>query len=168
MFKVILLTLFSIKAFCGVEANITDKLVDKIIIKKSVRMLYLSANGKIFKGYHISLGRVPEGAKVKEGDMKTPEGVYVIDWRQFSKKYNKSLHISYPNKRDKERAKKLKVRPGGMIMIHGTPPHWSLSPIGDWLPMLIDWTEGCIALSNEDINELWEIVPDGVPVYIIP
>jgi murein L,D-transpeptidase YafK len=100
--------------------------------------------------------------------MKTPEGIYIIDWRKQSKKYNKSLHISYPNKKDKERAKKLKVNPGGMIMIHGTPPHWKLSPIGDWLPMLTDWTEGCIALSNEDIDELWELVPDGIPVYIVP
>jgi murein L,D-transpeptidase YafK len=131
-------------------------------------MLYLSSNGKIFKGYHISLGKAPTGAKIKEGDMKTPEGVYILDWRQSSKKYNKSIHISYPNKKDKLNAKKLKVKPGGMIMIHGTQSHWKLSPIGDWLPMLIDWTQGCIALSNEDMEEVWELTPDGTPIYILP
>jgi len=166
--KALLITILSIGAVGAEKFNPDNSLVDRIIIKKSVRMLYLSSKGSIFKGYHISLGKSPVGAKVKEGDMKTPEGVYILDWRQFSKKYNRSLHISYPNRRDRERAKRLKVKPGGMIMIHGTPPHWKLSPIGDWLPMLTDWTEGCIALSNEDIEEIWELVPDGVPVYILP
>ena len=143
-------------------------IADKIIIKKSTRMLYLSANKQIFAKYHISLGANPKGAKEREGDMKTPEGVYVLDWRQKSKLYNKSLHISYPNKKDRARAKKLNVSAGGMIMIHGTPSNWSLSPIGDWLPMLLDWTEGCIALSNDDMEEVWKQTRDGIPVYIIP
>ncbi len=148
--------------------NESYTIADKIIIKKSTRMLYLSANGQIFAKYHISLGAVPKGAKEMEGDMKTPEGVYILDWRQRSKLYNKSLHISYPNKRDKARAKKLNVNAGGMIMIHGTPSNWSLSPFGDWFPMLMDWTEGCIALSNDDMEEVWNLTRDGIPVYIIP
>ncbi len=148
--------------------NESYTIADKIIIKKSTRMLYLSANGQIFAKYHISLGAVPKGAKEMEGDMKTPEGVYILDWRRKSKLYNKSLHISYPNKRDKARAKKLNVNAGGMIMIHGTPSNWSLSPFGDWFPMLMDWTEGCIALSNDDMEEVWNLTRDGIPVYIIP
>jgi len=169
--RTLLITLFvTTLGFSGIDFRIIEEgtLADKVIIKKSVRMLYLSANGKIFKGYHISLGKMPVGAKTQEGDMKTPEGIYILDWRKLSKKYNKSIHISYPNKKDKERAKKLKVNPGGMIMIHGTPSHWKLSPIGDWLPMLIDWTQGCIALSNEDMEEVWELTPDGTPIYILP
>ncbi len=165
MFRwVIFLTFF----FTFIRAIEPYTIADKIIIKKSTRMLYLSANRQIFAKYHISLGANPKGAKEMEGDMKTPEGAYVLDWRQKSKLYNKSLHISYPNKKDKARAKKLKVNAGGMIMIHGTPSNWSLSPIGDWLPMLLDWTEGCIALSNDDMEEVWRQTKDGIPVYIIP
>ncbi len=165
MFRwIIFLTLFS--TLIGATEPYT--MADKIIIKKSTRMLYLSANGQIFAKYHISLGAVPKGAKEIEGDMKTPEGTYILDWRKKSKLYNKSLHISYPNKRDRARAKELNVSAGGMIMIHGTPSNWSLSPIGDWLPMLLDWTEGCIALSNDDMEEVWNQTRDKIPVYIIP
>jgi len=144
------------------------QMADKVIIKKSTRMLYLSANGKIYKKYHISLGIVPTGAKEIEGDMRTPEGIYILDWRQESKLYNKSIHISYPNKKDIAKAKELNASAGGMIMIHGTPSNWSLSPIGDWLPMLLDWTEGCIALSNDDMEEVWEQTTKGTAVYIVP
>ncbi len=144
------------------------QMADKVIIKKATRMLYLSANGKIYKKYHISLGLMPKGAKEIEGDMKTPEGKYILDWRQTSKLYNKSIHISYPNEKDKARAKELNSSAGGMIMIHGTPSNWSLSPIGDWLPMLLDWTEGCIALSNDDMEEVWAQTTKGTPIYIIP
>jgi murein L,D-transpeptidase YafK len=144
------------------------QMADKVIIKKSTRMLYLSSNGTIYKKYHVSLGTIPTGAKEFEGDMRTPEGRYILDWRQPSKKYNKSIHISYPNKKDRARAKELKVSAGGMIMIHGTPSNWSLSPIGDWMPMLLDWTEGCIALSNDDMEEVWEQTQKGTPIYIIP
>ena len=167
MFRFILfLTLFSLLATAELQEPL--QIADKVIIKKSTRMLYLSANGKIYKKYHISLGIQPKGAKEVEGDMKTPEGVYTLDWRQKSKLYNKSIHISYPNKKDRARAKELNASAGGMIMIHGTPSNWSLSPIGDWLPMLLDWTEGCIALSNDDMEEVWAQTVKGTPVYIIP
>ena len=141
---------------------------DKVIIKKSTRMLYLSKNGDIYKKYHVSLGQVPIGAKEVEGDMKTPEGVYILDWRQESSQYYKSLHISYPNSKDKARAKELGSSAGGMIMIHGTPPAWSLSPYGDWMNVLIDWTQGCIAMSNDDINDVWEETTNGTIVVIVP
>jgi murein L,D-transpeptidase YafK len=150
------------------SANTTLQMADKVIIKKSTRMLYLSAGGEIYARYHISLGAVPVGAKEIEGDMKTPEGVYLLDWRQPSKLYNKSIHISYPNKEDKLRAKRIGYPAGGMIMIHGTPTNWGLSPIGDWMPMLLDWTEGCIALSNDDMEEVWHQTTNGIPVYILP
>ncbi|HHB94631.1 MAG TPA: hypothetical protein ENK88_05770, partial [Campylobacterales bacterium] len=125
-------------------------------------------NGVIFNKYHISLGASPRGAKEMEGDMKTPEGIYTLDWRQSSKLYNKSIHISYPNKKDIAKAKESNSSAGGMIMIHGTPSHWSLSPFGNWLPILLDWTQGCIAMSNDDIEEVWEQTKKGTPIYIIP
>jgi len=143
-------------------------MADKVIIKKSTRMLYLSQNGEIFQKYHVSLGQNPIGAKEVEGDMKTPEGSYQLDWRQESGQYYKSLHLSYPNANEKARAKALGVSAGGMIMIHGTPPAWSLSPYGDWMNVLIDWTEGCIAMSNDDIEEVWEQTVDGTTVVIVP
>ena len=150
------------------SANELWQMADKVIVKKSTRMLYLSSNGSIFKRYHISLGISPEGAKEIEGDMKTPEGLYVLDWRQKSKMYNRSIHISYPNEADKARAKEIGYPAGGMIMIHGTPNDWGLSPIGDWMPMLLDWTEGCIALSNEDMEEVWNLTQNGTPIFILP
>jgi len=146
----------------------TTQLADKIIVKKSVRMLYLSSGGEIFQKYHVSLGRVPIGDKEVEGDMKTPEGVYALDYRQLSDNYYKSLHISYPNAKDKAHAKSLGQSAGGMIMIHGTPPSWSLSPYGDWMNVLIDWTDGCIAMSNDDMDEVWEQTTNGTSVVIIP
>ena len=143
-------------------------MADKVIVKKSTRMLYLSHNGEIYKKYHITLGAVPIGTKEVEGDMKTPEGVYVLDWRQPSQQFYKSLHISYPNLQERRRARELGKSAGGMIMIHGTPPSWALSPYGDWMNVLLDWTEGCIAMSNDDMDEVWEQTTDGTMIVIIP
>jgi len=143
-------------------------MADKVIIKKSTRMLYLSNQGEIYRKYHITLGQIPVGAKAFEGDMKTPEGRYELDWRQLSSKYNKSIHISYPSKKEKANAQKSGVSAGGMIMIHGTPNNWGLSPIGDWMPMLLDWTEGCIAMSNDDMEEVWNQTTNGTPIIILP
>lgn len=160
---VLIISLGSVTLFADVFG-----MADKVIVKKSTRMLYLSANGEIFNKYHISLGQIPEGDKELEGDMKTPEGAYRLDYRQFSNDYYKSLHISYPNAEDKAEAKRLGGKAGGMIMIHGTPPAWSLSPYGDWMNVLLDWTQGCIAMANDDIDEVWEQTTDGTVVVIVP
>ncbi|MBU1667238.1 L,D-transpeptidase family protein [bacterium] len=144
------------------------RFAEKVIIKKSTRMLYLSSQGEIYKKYHITLGQIPEGAKEFEGDMKTPEGIYILDWRQSSPQYYKSIHISYPNVKDRAYAEENGMSAGGMIMIHGTPTNWSLSPLGDWMPMLLDWTEGCIAMSNDDMEEVWAHTTNGTPIIIIP
>ena len=143
-------------------------LADKVIVKKSTRMLYLSQNGEVFNKYHITLGKIPVGDKEVEGDLKTPEGAYSLDYRQLSNDYYKSLHVSYPNASDKAHAKTLGQSAGGMIMIHGTPPSWSLSPYGDWMNVLIDWTEGCIAMANDDMDEVWEQTTNGTVVVIVP
>jgi murein L,D-transpeptidase YafK len=91
-----------------------------------------------------------------------------LDYRQYSNDYYKSLHVSYPNASDKAHAKTLGQSAGGMIMIHGTPPSWSLSPYGDWMNVLIDWTEGCIAMANDDMDEVWEQTTNGTVVVIVP
>lgn len=138
---------------------------DKILIEKSKRRLSLMRDGRLLKSYKISLGSNPVGAKTEQGDGKTPEGNYVIDGRNPNSAYHLSLHISYPNAQDKERAKNLGVSPGGAIMIHGLPNGM------DWLGSLqemIDWTQGCIALSNSEIEEVWKGVPDGTEVEIKP
>jgi len=140
-------------------------LVDKVLIIKSDRKLHLMHRDKVLKTYRISLGKKPVGAKEREGDQRTPEGIYWIDWRQKSANFNLSLHISYPNQKDRERAERAGVKPGGMIMIHGTP----ISPrFPDWFFRGLDWTEGCIALSNADMREVWDQVADNTLVEIRP
>lgn len=165
MLKSLFVSFFTLSSFMFAESIL---LADRVIIKKSTRMLYLYSAGEAYKRYHISLGKAPVGAKAFEGDMRTPEGTYMLDWRQLSKRYNKSIHLSYPNKKETAYARSLGVSAGGMIMIHGTPTNWELSPLGDWLPMLLDWTEGCIAMSNDDMEEVWERVPNQTPITIIP
>ncbi|TQV64095.1 MAG: L,D-transpeptidase family protein [Sulfurovum sp.] len=147
--------------------NVDNLIADKIIIKKSTRMLYLSNNGKIFKKYYIVLGDNPVGHKNFSGDEKTPEGVYFLDWRQKSQSYNLSLHVSYPNEKDKANAAQYGLSAGGMIMIHGTPKHWELSPVGSWLPLIVDWTDGCIGVNNKDMIEIWNQTRDGIPIIIL-
>lgn len=136
---------------------------DRVVIKKSERLLYLMKDDHILKSYRIALGRNPKGHKVRIGDHKTPEGEYVIDWRNPNSKYYLSMHISYPNKRDVEKARKLGVTPGGAIMIHGLP-----NGLG-WIKEMhrvADWTKGCIAVTNEEMEEIWECVPNGTPIRI--
>ena len=136
---------------------------DKIIVEKADRTMYLCASGKIIKTYKIALGANPEGHKTQLGDEKTPEGIYYIDYRNPNSKFHKSLHISYPNKDDINHAKKLGVSPGGDIMIHGISKYFSwLGP----LHRLWDWTDGCIAVTNSEMDEIWDLVPIGIVIEI--
>lgn len=136
---------------------------DKVLVLKSERKLHLIRKEKIFRTYSVALGRSPVGDKVKEGDNKTPEGNYTLDWRNSNSSCYKSLHISYPNKEDKARAKKLNVSPGGDVMIHG------LHPSNEWMGKMhlkIDWTYGCVAVTNEEMDEIWKSVKNGTPIEI--
>jgi murein L,D-transpeptidase YafK len=134
---------------------------DRIVILKKERTLQLLSNGKVFKSYKVALGGNPIGGKEREGDGKTPEGNYVIDYRNPHSSFHRALHVSYPNEADKARAKALGVSPGSLIMIHGFG--W----IGS-AHRLHDWTNGCIAVTNDEIDEIWKLVPDGTPVEIRP
>lgn len=138
---------------------------DKVLIEKRVRTLTLSSNGVIVKSYKVALGRKPEGAKEKEGDNKTPEGMYTIDTRNTKSSYHLALHISYPNAQDIQRAKQQGVSPGSSIMIHGIRN--GLGWIGKFHRRL-DWTKGCIAVTNDEIDEIGRFVANGTPVEIKP
>ncbi len=134
-------------------------------MQKSARKLSLIRNGKAIKEYSISLGENPVGHKIKEGDKRTPEGTYILDWRTESDRYFRSIHISYPNQNDKGLAMERGVHPGGMIMIHGIPPLYDR--VGKQLKER-DWTDGCIAVTNEEMTEIWNSVPNGTPIQILP
>lgn len=138
---------------------------DLVRVKKAERKMLLYSHDKILREYRIVLGRNPTGHKQQEGDKRTPEGRYVLDYRNPHSSFHKSLHISYPNKQDRESAKKRGVAPGGMIMIHGAPNGF-IGP--ESAVLLTDWTDGCIALTNRDMDEVWRLVPDGTPIEIQP
>jgi len=138
---------------------------DKILIEKVERRLTLLSKGKVLKIYKIALGGNPNGPKERQGDNKTPEGTYTIDSRNRDSQYHLSLHISYPNEKDRKRANKLGVSPGGDIMIHGIKNGFSWA--GDFHAG-VDWTKGCIAVTDEEIEEIDRLVPDGTVVEILP
>jgi len=138
---------------------------DRILIEKKERRLTLISKGKVLKTYQIALGGNPDGPKERQGDNKTPEGIYRIDSRNKGSQFHLSLHVSYPNEKDKKRAKQLGVSPGGDIMIHGIKNGFSW--VGD-LHTEVDWTKGCIAVTDEEIEEIDKVVPNGTIVEIRP
>jgi len=133
---------------------------DRIVVEKSARRLTLYAHGKPLESYRISLGASPSGAKQREGDNKTPEGLYTIDAKNAASRFHKALHVSYPGPLDRARA-----ATGGDIMIHGLPN--GLGFLGR-AQRLRDWTAGCIALTNREVDEVWRAVPAGTPIEIRP
>jgi len=138
---------------------------DKVLIEKKERRLTLLSKGELIKTYKIALGGNPVGPKERQGDNKTPEGTYIIDSRNRNSGYYLSLHISYPNEKDKMRAKELGVSPGGDIMIHGIKNGLS------WVDAShaeVDWTRGCIALTDQEMEEIYKFVPNGTNVEIRP
>jgi len=138
---------------------------DKVLIKKKERRLTLLSNNEVIKTYKIALGGNPIGPKERQGDNKTPEGTYIIDSRNRDSGYHLSMHISYPNDKDKMRAKELGVSPGGDIMIHGIKN--GLSWVGA-SHAEVDWTKGCIAVADEEMEEIYKLVPNGTIVEIRP
>ena len=142
-----------------------DMAADRVLIEKAARRLTLYRDGKILKTFRIALGRNPVGKKTTEGDRRTPEGRYSIDRRKPNSRYHRSLHISYPNAAQIEAAKAVGIDPGGMIMIHGQPNGFGW---WGWLLQLVDWTDGCIGVTDSDMDEIWTRVPDGTPIEIEP
>lgn len=138
---------------------------DKILVEKSARRLTLLRQGQALKTYRVALGPNAAGHKQEEGDGRTPEGRYRLDWRNPQSKFHLSLHVDYPNETDKIRAGERGVSPGGDIMIHGLPN--ATGALGS-LHYLRDWTAGCIAVNNDEIEEIWEAVDDGAEIEILP
>ncbi len=132
--------------------------VDRIVVHKGRREMLLLAGESVVRSYRVALGRDPVGHKQREGDGRTPEGRYTIDWRNPNSKYHLSLHLSYPSPEDLERAEAAGENPGGDIMIHGVKP-------GVAHPES-DWTEGCIAVADAEMDEIWRLVADGTVVEI--
>jgi murein L,D-transpeptidase YafK len=135
--------------------------VDRIVVKKGERKLYLMRGDEPFRTYKIALGYQPVGHKQRKGDGRTPEGIYYLDWRNERSGYRKALHISYPNSQDRLRAFHKGDDPGGMIMIHGQPTGRGEHRTGDW-------TFGCIAVSDLAIDEIWSYTSVGTRVEILP
>lgn len=133
---------------------------DKVVVFKAKRTLHLMRNGWVFRSYHVKLGDKPVGPKIFQYDGRTPEGRYLIDTRNPASRFYRALHISYPRPEDVARAKRYGESPGGDIFIHGTP--------GEGGKYAGDWTNGCIALKNHEIDELWSSVKDGTPIEIKP
>lgn len=138
---------------------------DRIVIAKSAHTLTLMNGPQVIGTYRIALGRNPIGAITRSGDHKTPEGDYVIDSKKRNSRFHSALHLSYPNEGDRQRALELGVKPGGDVEIHGIQN--GLGWIGS-LHRKFDWTDGCIALTDNEIDGLWNAVAVGTPVQIRP
>ena len=151
-------------ASCRVNAH-PQPHADRVIIHKKARTMELMHAGQVIKTYKIALGGEPIGPKTRQGDHRTPEGVYVIDSRNAHSQFHRSLHISYPNAADKERARKLGVSPGGDIYIHGLPNGYGFIGAAH---RARDWTDGCIAVTDQEIEEIWRLVDNDTPVEIRP
>ncbi len=138
---------------------------DHVVVIKHERILQLYRDGRVIKTYKIALGENPVGPKTQQGDHKTPEGNYILDRRNARSQFYKSIHISYPNANDRAQARAHGVPPGGDVFIHGLPNGYGW--IGSRHRMK-DWTDGCVAVTNEEIDEIWRAVPDGTPIEIRP
>jgi murein L,D-transpeptidase YafK len=167
-----LLWLASIFVCAGMPVGVASRLaaqdaakVDRIVVEKSTRTLTLRHGSKIVKTYKVALGGQPVGAKDRQGDHKTPEGVYSVDAKNPNSQFYKALHLSYPSQADRANARRLGMSPGGDVEIHGLGSKWG------WIGAkhrLTDWTDGCIALTNEEIDEIYRQIKVGTPVEIKP
>lgn len=137
---------------------------DYVFVDKSERRMDLLADGRVLRRYHIALGASPKGHKNQEGDERTPEGVYTLDYKKEDSIAHRSIHISYPNAADQAAAKKRGVSAGGFIMIHG-----QMNGYGYLAPamQLRDWTDGCIAVTNSEMDEVMDLVPVGTRIEIV-
>ena len=152
------------KAIPPLLANELPK-ADSVLVEKAKRRLSLIRRGDVFRSYRVSLGGEPKGHKQREGDLRTPEGRYLLDWRNPDSCCYKSLHVSYPNEDDKRLAAERGDDPGGLIMIHGQVNGWGW--LG-WLGPYLYRTHGCIAVRNTPMEEIWNAVNDGTPIEIRP
>lgn len=139
--------------------------IDRILVEKEKRLMSVFCKQKLLKTYKISLGGNPIGHKVQEGDQKTPEGIYRISAKYPQSQYHRGLYISYPNDQDRKTARKIGLSPGGQILVHGLGKEFG------WIGKLhikSDWTLGCVAVTNEEIEEIFNATVVGTPIEIVP
>ena len=155
---IVLLTLWAQGADTPVRA-------DQVLVGKQQRTVQLLNHGRVLKSYKVALGQDPIGPKMRQGDHKTPEGIYILDSRNAHSQFYKSIHISYPSARDRAAARARGVSPGGDVFVHGLPNgyHWVGAS-----HRLKDWTDGCIAVTDQEIDEIWAAVGNGTPIEIRP
>ena len=157
-----------ISLLCGLvvaQAAVKPLHADKVVVLKKERTLQLLSQGKVIKTYKVALGGDPVGAKTRQSDHKTPEGLYVLDSRNAHSQFYKSLHISYPSALDRAAARRNGLSPGGDVFVHGLPNGYGWVGSGHRAK---DWTDGCIAVTNQEIDEIWLAVADGTPIEIRP
>ena len=161
MYKVLLI------GFLVCQLAMADEqfLADSVLVDKSERKLYLLREGIKYREYSIALGPRPRGHKLHAGDERTPEGRYILDFKTEKSDFYKAIHISYPNEQDIKRASDIGAAPGGSIMIHGMPNNTTLPPE---LVQMFNWTDGCIAVTNADMDEIWPAIKPGTPIDIRP
>ena len=161
----IIITAFIFLLCSGAVHSEQTQTADLVLVVKSVSRLYLIRAGEEFDSFKVSFGAKPEGHKQQQGDERTPEGRYILDYKNSNSSYYKSIHISYPNAKDLENASKRGVKPGGDIMIHGQRNGYEgFSTIAQ----LFNWTNGCIALKNREMDIVWRAVKIGTPIEIRP
>jgi murein L,D-transpeptidase YafK len=160
-----LVMLFVLVVSIGAAQSPEAKKANRIVVLKSKRTMTLESDGHVMVTYKVALGGQPIGAKDRQGDHKTPEGEYVVDAKNANSQFYLALHLSYPNATDRTRARKIGVSPGGDVEIHGLGKKYG------WIGArhrLSDWTDGCIAVTNQEIEEVFRMVPVGTPVEIRP
>src|SRR5690606_17912629 len=153
--------------YSGAEMNIAAPLImsDSVLVVKSERKLYLLKDGEVLREFDVALGLMPRGPKEREGDSRTPEGKYFLETRNADSNFFLSIKVSYPNAADRARAAKMGVDPGGQIMIHGWPNEPKRDPA---YYRSSDWTDGCIAVSNSDMVDIWLMTRESTPIEIRP
>jgi murein L,D-transpeptidase YafK len=168
-FVLALICLFTVGVLIGDNFNPNplppNLTADRVLVEKAARRLILQRNGTPLKTYRVALGRAPVGPKEQEGDQRTPEGLYQIDFHKEDSDYHRALHVSYPEQHDIDRAAAEGLSAGSDIMIHGLPNGRG------WIGAFhrrADWTAGCIAVTDFEIEEIWRAVPDGTPIEIRP
>jgi murein L,D-transpeptidase YafK len=138
---------------------------DMVRVVKSEKRLYLLKENEVFASYPVKFGANPEGHKQEQGDERTPEGRYFLTYKNSNSAFYRSIHISYPNALDQENARSLGVDPGGDIMIHGQANGWEWAA---FVTQLVNWTDGCIALTNSNMDLVWDSIESGTPIEILP
>jgi murein L,D-transpeptidase YafK len=164
MFSPLLRMLVLVLSLIALDVHGGEK-ADRVLVIKKTKVLRLYNGDRLLASYPVVFGPRPTGHKRQEGDGRTPEGTYLLDFKKPDSAYHKAIHVSYPNEEDRRRAKARGVAPGGAIMIHGQKNYFGWATVAT---KRFNWTRGCIALSNKDMDAVWEAVDAGTPIEIKP